>query len=81
MFLGVGKLLNRVSLNGQCGRKNENHQTIYTYLNSEFFRKPQIFWRFFRPLNFSVRKQKNVENYPHKPQKSYPKKEHKLDKY
>ena len=33
-FLGVTKLVNQVSLNGQCGRKNENQQTIYTYLNS-----------------------------------------------
>ena len=32
-FLGVTKLVNQVSLNGQWGRKNENHQTIYTYLN------------------------------------------------
>ena len=33
-FLGATKLVNQVSLNGQWGRKNENHQTIYTYLNS-----------------------------------------------
>ena len=33
-FSGGTKLVNQVSLNGQCGRKNENHQTIYTYLNS-----------------------------------------------
>ena len=33
-FLGATKLVNQVSLNGQHGRKNENQQTIYTYLNS-----------------------------------------------
>ena len=70
---------------------------IYRYLNSAkaedssytdflskkiiFFRKPQIFWRYFPPLSFSILKQNKVENYPHKPQKSYPKKEHKSDKY
>ena len=70
---------------------------IYRYLNSakaedcsysdflvkkmNFSRKPQIFWRYFLPLNFSILKHNTVENYPHKPQKSYPKKEHKSDKY
>ena len=34
VFLGVIKLVNQVSLNGHCGRKIENQQTIYTYLNS-----------------------------------------------
>ena len=43
--------------------------------------KKQIFWRYFLPLTFSILKQNTVENYPHKPQKSYPKKEHKSDKY
>ena len=33
-FLGATKLVTQVSLNGHCGRKNENHQTICTYLNS-----------------------------------------------
>ena len=33
-FLGATKLVNQVSLNGHCGRKIENQQTIYTYLNS-----------------------------------------------
>ena len=33
-FLGTTKLVNWVSLNGQRGSKNENHQMIYTYLNS-----------------------------------------------
>ena len=33
-FLGATKLVNQVSLNGHCGRKNENHQTICTYFSS-----------------------------------------------
>ena len=34
VFLGLHKMVNRVSLDGDWGRKNENHQTMYTYLNA-----------------------------------------------
>ena len=33
-FLGSAKTVNLVSLDGRSNRKNENHQMIYTYLNS-----------------------------------------------
>ena len=33
-FLDAIKSLNQMSLNGQCGHKNQNHQIRYTYLSS-----------------------------------------------